>query len=156
MRGLRRKVYNGSMTGNSCCFVKTFPIVLFALFQIGCMNYRFKELSDNDYVVTLRQGDYLLDMDTRPEDNEQSYRTKIGDVRIKMTGSILTETGAERTCEWKQEVAELRQCNSETWTIQGYGLNVDSRKNGKVHLSFEGEIAEFIKGRRLRAWRFPW
>ncbi len=156
MRGLRRKVYNGSMTGNSCCFVKTFPIVLFALFQIGCMNYRFKELFDNVYVVTLRQGDYLLDMDTRPEDNEQSYRTKIGDVRIKMTGSILTEIGAERTCEWKQEVAELRQCNSETWTIQGYGLNVDSRKNGKVYLSFDGEIAEFVKGRRLRAWRFPW
>ena len=95
-------LYNGSMTENSCCFVKTFPIVLFALFQIGCMNYRFKELSDNVYVVTLRQG------------------------------------------------------NSETWIIPGYGLNVDSRKNGKVYLSFEGEIAEFVKGRRLRAWRFPW
>ena len=66
---MRRKVYNGSMTGNSCCFVKTFPILLFALFQIGCMNYRFEEASDNVYVATLRQGDYLLDMDTRPEDN---------------------------------------------------------------------------------------
>ena len=149
-------LYNGSMIGNSFCFVKTFPIVLFALVQIGCMNYRFKEASDNVYVATLRQGDYLLDMDTRPEDNELSYRTKIGDVRIKVTGSIQTEIGGERTCEWTQEVAELRQCNSETWTIQGYGLNVDSRKNGKVYLSFEGEIAEFVKGRRLRAWRFPW
>ena len=79
---MRRKVYNGSMTGNSCCFVKTFPILLFALFQIGCMNYRFEEASDNVYV--------------------------------------------------------------------------DSRKNGKVYLSFEGDIAEFVKGRRLRAWRFPW
>ena len=156
MRGLRRKVYNGSMTGNSCCFVKTFPIVLFALFQIGCMNYRFKELSDNVYVVTLRQGDYLLHLDTRIEDNEFSYKSKIGDVKIKVTGAIQTERGDERTFEWKQEVAELRQGNSETWIIPGYGLNVDSRKNGKVYLSFEGEIAEFVKGRRLRAWRFPW
>ena len=120
------------------------------------MNYRFEEASDNVYVATLRQGDYLLDMDTRPEDNELSYRTKIGDVRIKVSGSIQTEIGAERICEWKQEVTELRQCNSETWTLQGYGLNVDSRKNGKVYLSFEGDIAEFVKGRRLRAWRFPW
>ena len=120
------------------------------------MNYRFKELSDNVYVVTLRQGDYLLHLDTRIEDNEFSYKTKIGDIRINVTGSIQTEIGAERICEWKQEVTELRQCNSETWTLQGYGLNVDSRKNGKVYLSFEGEIAEFVKGRRLRAWRFPW
>ena len=118
------------MTGNSCCFVKTFPIVLFALFQIGCMNYRFKELSDNVYVVTLRQGDYLLHLDTRIEDNEFSYKTKIGDVKIKVAGTIQTERGDERTLEWKQEVAELRQGNSETWIIPGYGLNVDSRKNG--------------------------
>ena len=114
----------------SCCFVKTFPIVLFALFQIGCMNYRFKEVSENVYVATLRQGDYLLHMDTRIEDNELSYKTKIGDVKIKVTGAIQTERREERTFEWKQEVAELRQGNSETWTIQGYGLNVDSRKRG--------------------------
>ncbi len=120
------------------------------------MNYRFKEVSENVYVVTLHRGNYLLDMDTRIEDNEHSYKTKIGDVRIKVTGSIQTKKGDERIVEWKQEVSELRQCNSETWTIQGYGLNVDSRKNGKVYLSFEGEIAEFVKGRRLRAWRFPW
>ena len=139
-----------------CCFVKTFPIVLFALFQIGCMNYRFKEVSENVYVATLRQGDYLLHMDTRIEDNELSYKTKIGDVKIKVTGAIQTERGEERTFEWKQEVAELRQGNSETWIIPDYGLNVDSRKKGKVYLSFDGEIAEFVKGRRLRAWRFPW
>ena len=46
------------------------------------MNYRFKEVSENVYVATLRQGDYLLHMDTRIEDNELSYKTKIGDVKI--------------------------------------------------------------------------
>ena len=120
------------------------------------MNYRFTECPENVYVATLRQGDYLLHLDTRIEDNEFSYKTKIGDVKIKVAGTIQTERGDERTLEWKQEVAELRQGNSETWIIPSYGLNVDSKKNGKVYLSFEGEIAEFVKGRRLRAWRFPW
>ena len=76
--------------------------------------------------------------------------------KLKSLAPFRRKGGDERTLEWKQEVAELRQGNSETWIIPGYGLNVDSRKNGKVYLSFEGEIAEFVKGRRLRAWRVPW
>ena len=67
----------------------------------------------------------------RHQDYDLMLRFFYKGFKIGCLPEILTEIGAERTCEWKQEVAELRQCNSETWTIQGYGLNVDSRKNGK-------------------------
>ena len=72
------------------------------------MNYRFKELSDNVYVVTLRQGDYLLHLDTRIEDNEFSYKSKIGDVKIKVTGAIQTDPSFQSFCHKEHKAHKER------------------------------------------------